>query len=143
MRFILLMRWRSYRRTGHHCCMSSDAADKSANLVLKIAFNQLLAEAGWEPERRSQTGGRLLWLERDKRQSDSGGSVTAIRIRLPHVALRTPAQLYECKTTRHLWSRQAAGCIPEPGSTEVIEITREQANDSPRYGRLRRELLKS
>ena len=114
--------------------------------ILKIAYGELLGNAGWNPTTQQPTGKPLLWLERDARElprNVGGGGVEALRIRLPYVAARTPAQLYECATTSYLWTRQAAGCAPEAGCSNLNPVTQQQADASPRYGRLRRELIDS
>jgi hypothetical protein len=128
------------------CGFAPKEAEISAKGVLEIAFYQLLAAAGWDNDTSSVTGKPLLWLERGRQQwthKNGGGSEEAIRIRLPQLALRKPAHLYKCPVTKQLWSRHAAGCAPEPSCKSLAEISRDEADASPRYGRLRRELLQS
>lgn len=141
---------RQYRRTFmkqvlEKCGLSSEDTTNTAKLVLELAYHQLCASAGWDHAKNEQSSGSLMWLERDNRElpRDVGGMTTAIRIRLMYLALRNPIHLYESGRTYQIWTRQVLGCAPEPGCTDLKEITREQASASPRYGRLRGELLTS
>lgn len=126
--------------------LPSDKLVDTAKIVLQVAYSQLLANAGWDTTHNQPTGKPLTWLERDERElpRDTGGGKTpAIRIRLQNLTLRTPVHLYECQTTQLLWTRCIAQCAPEPGCTNLVEITAEEADRSPRYGRLRGELKES
>ena len=128
------------------CFMSPTESEIAAKKVLETAFHQLLAEAGWNSKLNQSTGKALMWIERSEQQllvEEGGGTINAIRLRLNEMALRNPEQLFECSTTYQIWTRHLAGSAHEPGCTNLVEMSKQKANESPRYGRLRSELLTS
>lgn len=97
--------------------------------LLRAAFRALHRNAG-EP---------LAWVQTDNRQTD-GGLVPALRLNFPEMGLRQPSKLFQSPKTRHIWPRSVLGCAPELGCNDLREVTAEQLNRDPRYGRQRQEL---
>lgn len=117
------------RRAG---CNDAEA-DNLATRVLNAVFDQLLAAA---------TGG-LDWIEVQERETQERGTTPAFRLRFQLLALRQPATHFRCVRTGHVWPRHIAGCVPEYGSGEVIELSDSELDEDPRVGRARRELRSS
>ncbi|MBI5016777.1 MAG: DEAD/DEAH box helicase [Deltaproteobacteria bacterium] len=113
------------------CGMEEGQAEASAPDLLQRCHRQLLELAHTFP-----------WLEREERQSREG-PVPALRIRLPDLGLRRPAQLFRCPTTDHIWNYHVLACAPAAGCTDLQLVSSEDLDDDPRHGRQRRELRTS
>lgn len=113
------------------CGMPADQVVEYSEQLLHACFEQLLDSA---------KGGRLPWLEFDRRQARGQQAVDAIRIQFFELGLRRPATLFQCRVTGHVWPRSVAGCAPESGCEGTLEeVVPDTLDGDPRLGRRRRE----
>ncbi len=115
------------------CDIPDSDVDRYAQVLLRVAFQQLQANAG----------NSLLWLETRQRQSKDGGETWAIRIRFSELGLRRPLTLYRSVTTGHIWMREVLGCAPETNCNHLEQVDDEQLNNDTRIMRQRREFTSS
>ena len=78
------------------------------------------------------------------RETNAGGTVSAIRLVFEHLGLRRPTTLYRCEKSGLVWTRSVLGCAPADGVAGTLElVTHEELNDDARMGRRRREYQSS
>jgi Lhr-like helicase len=125
------------------CRMSKDDASRDGKELLEAAFDQLFAHAF--PHGETPGTGELAWLERhDGRQTNDGPPAPALRLVFPHLGLRRPPALFQCKQTGHVWCRSVQGCAPERGCDGNLgPVDDRELDEDPRLGRLRREYRES
>ena len=113
-------------------CTEADARRLSRPLLEKV-FDQLYS------------ADKLSWLERKEHHATGQDEIDrAFRILLDKLSIRRPAQLYRCQKTGTIWTRSALGWAPIDGCLGNLEpIFPKDLDDDPRWGRARRELLKS
>lgn len=113
----------------------SKALEQKARVLLEACFDQLEAVA---------KDNHIPWLEGDRRQTNAGGTVSAVRLVFDHLGLRRPSTLFRCKKTGLVWARSVLGCAPADGAVDTLEpITHEKLDRDVRMGRRRREYQSS
>ena len=96
-----------------NCGMTDeDQISHFSERLLRACFNQLLEAA---------KGQQWPWLESGSRQTQSGITADAIRIKFFELSLRSPLRLFQCSKTGHVWPRSVAGCAPETGCCGTLE----------------------
>ena len=107
------------------------ALELMASALLGACFDKLESSAA---------DGLVPWIELDRRQTNAGGTVNAIRLVFEHLGIRRPATLYRCRKTGLVWARSVLGCAPADGVVGTLEsITHEELDCDARIGRRRRE----
>jgi DEAD/DEAH box helicase domain-containing protein len=123
--------WRVIRE-GATPPMSWDEGESIVADVFQAIFDQLLSKAAEQPNGWS-------WLKSGQRES-LAGNTTAIRLDFSELALRSPAQLFQCKKTGQVWPRAVNGDAPATVELQLEEITAHQLDTDLRLGRLRQEI---
>lgn len=87
----------------------------------------------------------FAWLEKKEcHQTGHEEKDKAIRILLDRLSVRAPVHLYRCEATRTIWTSSALGWAPFEGCRgKLLTISHDELNNDARWGRSRRELLKS
>ena len=117
--------------SGH----DDEALEQMARALLEACFDKLESAA---------KEGHVPWIESDRRQTNAGGTVSAIRLVFEHLGLRRPSTLYRCKKTGLVWARSVLGCAPANGATGTLEsVTHDELDSDARMGRRRREYQSS
>ena len=111
--------------------------------VLEQMASDLL-EACFDKLESAAKDSQVPWLESDRRQTNAGGTVSAIRLLFKDLGLRRPPTLYRCRNTGLVWARSVMGCAPADGVVGTLEsVTHEELDRDARMGRRRREYQSS
>lgn len=103
--------------------------------VFRALFDQL-------QEKSSEHAGGLAWLKSGQRECETGNTA-ALRIDFSELALRRPAQLFQCQNTGQVWPRAVMEDAPATVGLKLKPITPEALDTDLRIGRLRQELQRS
>jgi len=111
-------------------------------LALRLAIKVL--EAAFDQLYETSHSHVLPWLKSDDHEVNLGVSVPAFQILFDQLRLRIPVELFRCPDTATLWPRSVSGWAPLRGCLgQLIQITSDEADVDPRWGRARTELLNS
>ena len=106
--------------------------------VLRAVFNQLLQLAN-----DKQSG--YTWIKKEMHhQINHEKDAVAIQIIFDCLSIRVPDHLYQCEATKTIWTHEALGWVPVDGCMGTLnEVSPEYLNQDIRWGRARRDFLKS
>ena len=78
------------------------------------------------------------WLEKDNRETESGSSVPAFRIRLCSLEFEPAVSVFRCDKTLQVVPRNVANTYPgAPLNTKLMAVTQEELDTHPRLKRFR------
>src|ERR1019366_1770052 len=118
--------------------------DVLARQILEAAYDQLSQAAQQETISWLQYSSQREGYDSTDKKKESSRVVSGIRLKFARLALRRPAQLFQCRTTGHVWPRQVNNCAPETGCEGTLEPKTQADLDSyPRFQRRRREYKES
>ena len=113
--------------------VNEDDAERLGMELLEMIFASLVKAA---------TTRDLDWLETEKRQTDTGQEVDAIRFTFNSLGLQAADIVYECELNGWVWSRTALGQVPQKGTGKLRKVTLSKSeNQLRRFDRLRRDYL--
>jgi len=113
--------------------VSPAQVDELSQLMLRGVFHQL-------------HGGDFRWIEASTTLAIGHDQTAhALRLKLPSLAAKRPTLLWQSKASGKVWSRviqlaNEAGIAPEPGCSDMLQVSHEDLDEDPRIGRRRREL---
>ena len=126
--------------------VSEDRARILAPEMLEKVFQQLLDKAvSIESNQNQNVADTFAWLERREHQiqrGEQGFDIPVFRIRFQELVLKRPTELFQCRRTGYVWTRNIMECVPDRGGGgSLLKVTPEELDQDPRIGRLRREYL--
>lgn len=100
---------------------------KTAELVLKVAFDQLL---------NVSSASQYAWL---KRSENAGTQGKAFQIDFRGLRFREPLTLFRCENTGQIWTRTIGGLVPSMADVSMVSVSAAELDDDPFVGRRRKE----
>jgi hypothetical protein len=100
---------------------------KTAELVLKVAFDQLL---------NASSAPQYAWL---KRSENAGTQGNAFQIDFRGLRFREPLTLFRCENTGQIWTRTICGLVPSMADVSMVSVSAAELDDDPFVGRRRKE----
>jgi hypothetical protein len=113
-------------------------SENLSETVLSQAFDQLFHLGGG-------IGQTLDWLNRtEHHQTSHEEDDVAIQILMDRLSICMPSNYFQCEATGTIWTHSALGWVPIKGCIGTLtEVSPEDLDRDPRWGRARREFLGS